>query len=61
MWVVKISAATTKLLSSFIVNCGVDLLVLLGHVWMYAGKRVGFGRESMENKFKRRRERRDVS
>jgi len=37
------------------------ILVLLGQVWVYVGKREGFERGRRENKFKRKRECRDVS
>ena len=36
-------------------------IVLLRHVWVYAGKREGFGKGSTENKFERSKEHRDVS
>jgi len=37
------------------------IVVLLGHVWVYVGKRKDFGRGRKENEFERKRERRDLS
>ena len=37
------------------------IIVLLGQIWMYAGKREGFGRGRKENGFGMKKEGRDVS
>jgi len=36
------------------------IIVLLGHVWVYVGKRKGFRRGRRENEFERKRKHRDV-
>ena len=38
-----------------------EIIVLLGLVWVYAGKIDSFGRVRRENEFERKRECRDVS
>ena len=38
-----------------------EIVVLLRRVWVYAGKREGFGRGRRENKFEMKRKREDVS
>ena len=37
------------------------IIILLGWVWMYAGKREGFGRGRRENEYERKKERSDIS
>jgi len=36
------------------------IVVLLGLVWVYAGKRKSFGRGRRKNEFERKRKRRDI-
>ena len=37
------------------------IIYLLGQIWVYAGKRKGFGRARKENEFGRKRECRNIS
>jgi len=37
-----------------------EIVVLLGRIWVYVGKREGFGRERRENEFERKQKHKNI-